>query len=178
MYINNIHILYYVIFCILGTISGQITAWCIKRMPEHKQVISKDIFKEFKISYPLIVITIFIYIALLVIYGIKTQFLQNLQLIKYTILTPMIITALVVDYKYQIIPNRLNLTIFEIGLVFAFASGLYNMNLITQAILRNAFWRRGIFNNNFCRWTYCRKGSNGTWRCKIYGSIGIVFWYY
>lgn len=135
MYINNIHILYYVLFCILGVISSQITAWCIKRMPEHKKVISKDIKKEFKANYLLMIITIIIYLALLVLYGIKNEFLQNIELIKYTILTPMLIIALVVDYKYQIIPNRLNLTIFEVGLIFAFISGLYSMNLMTNALL-------------------------------------------
>ncbi len=156
MYIYNIHILYYVLFCILGIISSQITTWCIKRMPDHKKVISKDIFKEFKVNYPLMIITIVIYLALLLLYGIKNQFLQNLELIKYTILTPMLIIALVIDYKYQIIPNRLNLTIFEVGLVFAFLSGLYSMNLMTKALLRNVNWRWRIFNNNINRWISCR----------------------
>lgn len=165
MYINNIHILYYVLFCVLGVISGQISAWCIKRMPEHKKVITKEIFKEFKINYPLMIITVIIYLALLVLCGIKNQFLQNIQLIKYTILTPMLIIALVIDYKYQIIPNRLNLTIFELGLIFAFISGLYSMNLMTNALLRNGIWRRSIPNNNTNWRTCCRKRSYGLWRC-------------
>lgn len=156
MYINDIHILYYVLFCVLGVISGQITNWLIKRMPEHKKILSKDFFREFKINYVLIILTIIIYILLLTLYGIKKQFLQNIELIKYTILTPMIITAFIVDYKYQIIPNRLNLTIFEVGLVFAFISGLYSMNLMTEALLRNVNWWRNIFNNNFNWRTYCR----------------------
>ncbi len=165
MYINNIHILYYVLFCILGVISGQISTWCIKRMPEHKKVITKEIFTEFKINYPLMIITVVIYLALLVLCGIKNQFLQNIQLIKYTILTPMLIIALVIDYKYQIIPNRLNLTIFEVGLVFAFISGLYSMNLMTNTILRNGIWWRSIPNYNINRRFSCRKRGNGLWRC-------------
>lgn len=156
MYIYNIHILYYVLFCILGIISSQIITWCIKRMPDHKKVISKDIFKEFKVNYPLMIITVIIYLALLLLYGIKNQFLQNIELIKYTILTPMLMIALVVDYKYQIIPNRLNLTIFEVGLVFAFLSGLYSMNLMTKALLRNVNWGWRILNNNINRRTSCR----------------------
>ena len=60
MYLNNIHILYYVLFVILGVISSQITAWCIKRMPEHQKVITKDFFKEFKINYILMAITVII----------------------------------------------------------------------------------------------------------------------
>ena len=135
MYLYNIHILFYVLFCILGVISGQIASWCIKRMPEHKKLLTKEYFKEFKIDYPLIIITIVIYLILLLMHGIKNQFLNNLQLIKYTILTPMILSAFIIDYKHQIIPNRLNLTIFEVGLASSFVAGLYSMNLITDALL-------------------------------------------
>lgn len=142
MYPFNIHILFYVLFCILGVVSGQISSWLIKRMPEHKKVVTKDFFKEFKIDYPLIIITVVIYLILLVMYGIKNQFLNNLQLIKYIILTPMIISAFVIDYKHQIIPNRLNLSIFEVGLASAFVAGLYNMNLLTDSLLGMlARWR-------------------------------------
>ncbi len=135
MYLNNIHILYYVLYCVLGAISGQIASWCIKRMPEHKKVISTDFFKEFKPNYILMIINIIIYLAILSLTQIKNEFLNNIQLIKYTILTPMLISAFVIDYKHQIIPNRLNLTIFEVGLVFAFLSGLYSVNLMTNAIV-------------------------------------------
>ena len=38
MYINNIHILYYVALIFLGIITGQLTDWAIKRMPEYKKV--------------------------------------------------------------------------------------------------------------------------------------------
>lgn len=118
MYLYNIHILFYVLFCVLGVIAGQISAWCIKRMPDHKKVVTMEFFKEFKINYPLIIITVILYLILLLMHGIKNNFLSNLQLIKYTILTPMIISAFVIDYKHQIIPNRLNLSIFEVRLSF------------------------------------------------------------
>ncbi len=139
MYLNNIHILYYVLFCVLGAISGQVASWCIKRMPEHKKVLSKDFFKEFKPNYVLMIINILLYLAILILSRVKNEFLNNIQLIKYTILTPMLISAFAIDYKHQIIPNRLNLTIFEVGLVFAFLSGLYNINLMTNAILGMLF---------------------------------------
>ncbi len=170
MYFYNIHILFYVLFCILGVLGGQISAWLIKRMPEHKKVLSKDFFKEFKVNYILIIITVVIYLVLLFMYGIKNQFLKNLQLIKYTILTPMILAAFVIDYKHQIIPNRLNLTIFEVGLATCFISGLYSMNLLTDSLLRYGIWWRSIFNYNFNWRINCRKRSHGVWRCKIYGS--------
>ncbi len=175
MYINNIHILYYVLFCILGAISGQITAWCIKRMPEHKPVISKDIFKEFKVNYPLMIITILIYLALLILYGIKNQFLNNIELIKYTILTPMLITALVVDYKYQIIPNRLNLTIFEVGLGFAFLSGLYSVNLMTSALLGMIFGGGVFLIITLIGGLVAGKEAMGFGDVKFMGALGLYF---
>lgn len=176
MYLYNIHILFYVLFCILGVISAQIADWCIRRMPDHKKILSKDFFKEFKINYKLIIITVILYMVLLIMYGIKNQFLNNLGLIKYVILTPMLLAAFVIDYKYQIIPNRLNLTIFEVGLASAFVSGLYSMNLLTDALLGMLVRRRSISTNNINRWTNCRKRSNGIWRRKIYGSIRIILW--
>ena len=39
----------------------------------------------------------------------------------------MLIIAFMIDYKLQIIPNRLTLTIFETGLVFTFATSLLNI---------------------------------------------------
>ena len=163
MYLYNIHILFYVLFAVLGIVGGQIASWCIKRMPEHKSVISKDFFKEFKVNYLLIIITVIIYMVLLLMYGIKNQFLNNLQLIKYTILTPMIIAAFVIDYKHQIIPNRLNLTIFEVGLASAFVSGLYSMNLLTDALLGMLarWWSISYYNFNWG--ISCRKRGNGLW---------------
>ena len=66
MYLNNIHILYYALYCVLGAISGQIASWCIKRMPEHKKVISVDFFKEFKPNYILMIgKNPFVFLALL-----------------------------------------------------------------------------------------------------------------
>ena len=97
MYFNNVHILYYVLFCVLGVLAGQITDWCIKRMPEHKKILSKDFFREFKPNYILMILTVIIYLILLTMYGIRNQFLSNIQLIKYTILTPMLISAFVID---------------------------------------------------------------------------------
>ncbi len=176
MYLYNTHILFYVLFCVLGIISGQITAWLIKRMPEHKDVISKDFFKEFKINYPLIIITVIIYLVLLLMYGIKNQFLNNLQLIKYVILTPMLLSAFVIDYKYQIIPNRLNLTIFEVGLASCFISGLFSMNLLTDSLLGMAFGGGVFLIITLVGGLIAGKEAMGFGDVKFMGALRIVLW--
>lgn len=110
-----------------------------KRLPEYKKVFTKEIFseykKEFNPNYVLMIITAFIYIAILYRYGIQKNFWENLDLIKYLILTPMLLSVVVIDYKLQIIPNRLNLTMFEIGLVFAFLYEFSNVAISINMLL-------------------------------------------
>ena len=118
MYINDTHILIYVIFGIIGFISGQFIDWCNKRLPEYKKVFSRDIITEYKMefkpNYILMILTSIIYMTLIYVYGIQETLIANLDLIKFIIITPMLLSAFVIDYKLQIIPNRLNLTIFSL----------------------------------------------------------------
>ena len=113
--------------------------WMNRRLPDYKKVFSKELFTEyfaeFKPNYILMLITSAIYVALLYFYGIKNTFIANLDLIKFAILTPMLLSAFVIDYKLQIIPNRLNLTMFEIGLVIAFLYGLSDVAITINMAL-------------------------------------------
>ena len=139
MYINDVHIAYYVGAAILGIFVGLFTDWMNKRLPEYKKVFTLKIFKEYKLefkpNYILILLTSVIYITLIYVYGIKDTIIGNLDLIKFIILTPMLLSVFVIDYKLQIIPNRLNLTIFEIGLIFTFLYGLSNIAISINMIL-------------------------------------------
>jgi len=139
MYINDINIIYYVLVGILGLVVGQFIDWCNKRLPEYKEVFSKEFFttymKNFKPNYILMFGMAIIYIALLYFVGWKTNLIYKIDLIKYMVLAPMLISALMIDLKLQIIPNRLNLTIFEVGLVFTFIQGIYNVNVAINMLL-------------------------------------------
>ena len=132
MYINNINIIYYIIVGILGLIVGQFVDWCNIRLPEYKKVFSKEFFteymKNFKPKYLLMFGTAFLYMAILYFKGWSSEPIMQLNLLKYLILTPMLLSAFAIDWKLQIIPNRLNLTMFEIGLVFMLAQGMLNIN--------------------------------------------------
>lgn len=139
MYFNDVNIGYYIIIAILGLFVGELVNWMNKRLPEEKTVFShggiKEYIKEFNPNYLLMVLVPIIYIGLLYKFGIKKNFVENLDLIKYLILTPMLLSVFIIDYKLQIIPNRLNLTIFEIGLVFAFLYGLSNVAISINMLL-------------------------------------------
>ena len=135
MYINDLHILTYVVAGIIGLFVGQFIDWCNLRLPEYKKVFSRDFYKEYlknaKPKYLLMVIVVIAYIALLHFNGL------TIDTIKFMLLIPMLIIAFLVDYRLQIIPNRLTLTIFEVGLIFTFAETLLNINVGINIFVNN-----------------------------------------
>ena len=122
MYINDLHILTYVVAGIIGLFVGQFIDWCNLRLPEYKKIFSRDFFKEYlkncKPKYILMLIIAIAYIALLYFNGL------TIDTLKFMLLIPMLVIAFMIDLKLQIIPNRLTLTIFETGLVFTFIKTL------------------------------------------------------
>ena len=135
MYINDLHILTYVVAGIIGLFVGQFIDWCNLRLPEYKKVFSRDFYKEYlknaKPKYLLMVIVVIAYIALLYFNGL------TIDTIKFMLLIPMLIIAFLVDYRLQIIPNRLTLTIFEVGFIFTFAETLLNINVGINIFVNN-----------------------------------------
>ena len=111
MYFNEVFIGYYIVAAILGLIVGEFVNWLNKRLPEYKKIFSREALKEYKANfspnYILMFLTAVIYVFLIYTFGIQKNIIQNLDLIKYMILTPILLSTFVIDYKYQIIPNRL-----------------------------------------------------------------------
>ena len=126
MYINEIHILWYVFVGIIGLFVGQFIDWCNIKLVEYKKIFSRDFFKEYlkncKPKYILMIIVAIAYILLLYRYGF------SINALKFMFLIPMLISAFQIDLKLQIIPNRLTLTIFEFGLIFTFLGVIINVN--------------------------------------------------
>ncbi len=179
MYFNDVHIIYYVFAAIIGLGVGQIVDWMNIRLPQYKKVLSRDIIAEyrmnFKPNYILMILTSLIYITLIYVYGIKTTLIANLDLIKFMILTPMLLSVFSIDYKLQIIPNRLNLSIFEIGIVFAFLYGLSNV-AITINMLLGMITGAGIFLLiTLVGGAIYGKEAMGFGDVKLMGALGIYF---
>lgn len=139
MYINDTYIGFYLIAAIIGLGIGQLSDWMNERLPEKKKIFTREIFRKYKIdfkpNYILMIITAIIYVGLVYKFGIQDTFIGNLNLIKYVILTPMLLSAFVIDYKKQIIPNRLNLTMFEIGAIITFIYGFSNVAITIDMLL-------------------------------------------
>lgn len=182
MYINDVNIIYYVIAAIIGLFVGEGVNWANKRLPEYKPVFSKEFFTEmkmnFKPNYILMFLTSAIYVTLIYRFGIKETLIANLDLIKFLILTPMLLSAFVIDYKLQIIPNRLNLTIFEIGIIFAFLYGLSDV-AITIKMLIGMLIGGGIFLFiTLIGGLIYGKEAMGFGDVKLMGALGLFFGQY
>lgn len=158
---------------------GEIIDWMNQRLPEYKKVFSKDFITEhkmnFKPNYILMLLTAIIYVTLVYKFGVKDTIVANLDLIKFIILTPMLMSAFIIDFKLQIIPNRLNLAIFEVGLVFAFLYGLSNVAITINMIL-GMFAGGGIFLLiTLVGGLFYGKEAMGFGDVKLMGALGLFF---
>ncbi len=176
VYINDIHILFYVLFAFIGGFIGQVIDYLNIAFLNERKVISKESFKKyketFKVNYKLIVVNSCLYVALLYKFG------MNLDFLRFAILTPKLISAFIVDYKIQIIPNRLNFTMFEVGIIFAFIFGIQNLNLAKDMFL-GMIAGGGIFLLiTLIGGLIAGKEAMGLGDVKLMGALGLFFGWY
>lgn len=179
MYFNNLHILCYVIIAIIGLIVGKFVAWCNIRIPEKKKILSKEFFIENKKGLPknyiFMAVNAILYVALLYKFGINEEFIKNFDLIKFLILIPMILLVFSIDYKKRVIPNRLTLTIFEVGLILAFVYGITNINMAKEYILGMAIGAIIFIIITLLGWLIAGKEVMGMGDVKLMGALGLYF---
>ena len=179
MYINDINIMCYVLIGIVGLFIGQFIDWCNIRLPEYKKVFSKEFFtiylKSGKPKFMLSFVTAAIYILLLYFIGWQNNILSKIELIKYIILMPMLLSAFVIDYRLQIIPNRLNLTIFETGLIFTFIEGMYNPSLAINNLLGGIVGAGIFLILTLVGGAIAGKEAMGFGDVKFMGALGLFF---
>ena len=178
MYINDVHILYYVGAAILGAIVGWLVNVANKILPEEKKLFSKGLLKKAKtvrMNYWITIVMIIAYLALVYFCGIHKEFYQNLPLIKFGVLIPMLLSAFVIDYNLQIIPNRLNLTMFEVGLLLTSVYGIANINIATDMLL-GMVTGAGIFLLiTLIGGLIAGKEAMGFGDVKLMGALGLYF---
>lgn len=173
MYIHDIHILYYFFIGLLGIGVGQFMNWANDRLENHEKVFTKEFWigylPHMKINCKLIFSIAIIYIALLYFFG------WQIELLEYMILAPMFLAAFIIDYRKQIIPNRLTLTIFEVGLVFAFISGISSVNIFVDRLL-GMVTGAGIFLLiTLIGGAIAGKEAMGFGDVKLMGALGLYF---
>lgn len=115
------------------------------------------------------------YIGLLYVKGIPNTFLKSIDLVKFLILTPMLISSFLIDLKHRIIPNRLNMMMFEIGIIFTFIYGISNIS-IAQNMLLGCLTGGGIFLAiTLLGGLIAGKEAMGLGDVKFMGALGLYF---
>lgn len=173
MYINDIHILCYFFIGLFGAFVGQYLDFANVRLANHESLICKDFFREYlpnmKINFKNMIIVTVIYIALLYRFGI------TIRLLEFMILAPMFVSVFAIDYKKQIIPDRLSLLILEVGIIFTFYEGFSSINLLIDKIL-GMVTGAGIFLIiTLIGGLIAGKEAMGFGDVKLMGALGLVF---
>ena len=183
MYFNDIHIIIYLVVGLLGCLAGQLVGMLNNRFANHKEIFSKQAFKEMKIAYEphyiFMALISIIYIILLYVIGIDIKnWYANIDLIAYFLLIPMLVSAFSIDLKYEIIPNRLVINMLEIGLITTFANGIFNPNGTSIAFDRitGLFVGGGIFLLiTIIGGLIAGKEAMGMGDVKFVGTLGLFF---
>lgn len=140
MYFNDIHILIYLLLGLIGCVVGEIVGLVNERFMNDERIFEEGSLKRFKREfvphYRLMILMFVLYVAILYMCGIEKNWHSNIELASYLILLPLLICVFRLDWKKQIIPNRLVLTIFEIGLGITFFEGVVSPMGTTFALNR------------------------------------------
>lgn len=175
MFIENIHIFWYVGIGILGLIVGRLVGLLNENLPKHKEIFDIQTIKEYlktsEINYITMSVICVIYIALLRIIGMD----DIIELLQFLILTPMLICAFCIDYKLQIIPNRLTLTMLEVGIVFSFLRGINNLNIAVEMWLGMVLGAGIFLILTYLGNLIFKKKTMGFGDVKIMGTLGLFF---
>lgn len=175
MFINDIHILYYIVIGLVGLGIGRILDFINTNLAKHEKIFSleniKLYIKQTNANYILMLIMSVLYIILLLTVGIE----DKLKLIQFIILIPMLVSAFCIDYKLQIIPNRLSLTIFETGLIFSFIRGLSNLNIAIEMWLGLIVGATIFLCLTYVGNIIFKKETMGFGDVKIMGALGLFF---
>lgn len=173
MFIEDIHIFWYVGIGLLGLIVGRLIGLVNKNLPEKKEIFSTNVIKEYikttNANYSLMLVTCVIYIALLRIIGMGDE----IELLQYLVLIPMLISVFCIDYKLQIIPNRLTLTMFEVGVAFSFWRGISNLNIAVEMWLGMLLGASVFLLLTFLGNIIFKKETMGFGDVKLMGILGL-----
>ena len=119
-----------------------------------------------------------LYIALLYFKGLPNNLIKTLTLIKFMVLIPMLVSSFIIDLKHRIIPNRLNMLIFEFGIIFAFIFGITNISMAKDMFL-GCLVGGGIFLAiTLIGGLIAGKEAMGLGDVKFMGAVRIILWSY
>ena len=175
MYINDINIFIYVGIGILGLLIGRLIEAVNISLVEHKKIFSIQIIKEnlkiVQTNYIIMLVFAVLYIAVLLSVGLE----DKIKLIQCLFLLPMLLSVFLIDLKKQIIPSRLTLSIFEIGIIFSFIRGINNLNTAIEMWLGLLVGVVVFLIISFFGSIVFKKETMGFGDVKLMGALGLCF---
>lgn len=179
MYFNNLHILWFVLIACIGLVVGKFVSYADEKFVKEEKLFTKSFFKEviknYDFNYIIMLSVAGIYVFLLYRFGFKDDFFKNLDLLKYLILSPMLVSAFFVDCKHRIIPNRLNMTIFEVGIILTVVYGYNNINVAKDMLLGMVVGAGIFLIITVLGGLIAGKEAMGLGDVKFMGAIGLFF---
>ena len=88
----------------------------------------------------------------------------------------MLVSAFYIDYKLQIIPNRLTLTMLEAGFMFSIIRGISNLNGAIEMWIGMVVGAGIFLLLTFVGNLIFRKETMGFGDVKIMGALRFIFW--
>lgn len=176
MYLNDLHILYYLGIGFIGMLIGQLIDWYNLRIAENKPVFSLDFFtiyiKNMKPHYTFVFLTAILYVANLYIWGIN-----NIITYQNMFLMPLLISIFDYGLKKQDISKRTILTLFEICVFFTTINGISNLNIAIENIIGSAIAALISLMIIFLEDKLFKKEKNKFEDMKLIVILGLLFGY-
>ncbi len=175
MFIKDINIFWYIGIGLFGLLVGQFLGVINYSLTEHKKIFSIENLKKslqiLKSNYYINLIMCFIYLLILFFIGAN----DGVRLAEYLILSPMLVSAFVIDYKLQIIPSRLTLSLWEAGILFSFIRGINNFNAAVEMWMGMVLGAGIFFILTFLGNIIFKKETMGFGDVKLMGAIRTIF---
>ena len=174
MFIKDINIFWYIGIGLLGLLVGQFLSVINYSLTEHKKIFSVENLKKslqiLKSNYYINLIMCFIYLLILFFIGAN----DGVKLVEYLILSPMLVSAFVIDYRLQIIPSRLTLSLWEAGILFSFIRGINNFNAAVEMWIGMVLGAGIFFILTFLGNIIFKKETMGFGDVKLMGAIRTI----
>lgn len=143
--INSINIYMLIIAIIASIPAGIFTAWGAINYYKEETIFQRGMIKSLKKEtgkYLLALLLNLVTFLILTyykgnIFGVEGKILvpKLIEYLKFICVTPLLLIAFLVDAEYKVIPNRVFISILQVGILFSVLSGIYNIHKFTDALV-------------------------------------------
>lgn len=143
---TNLPSIYMFIIAIIASVpAGVFTGWGAINYYKEETVFQKGLVKSLKKETGKYLLALFLNLITFLlltyfkgnIFNVEGKILvpKLIEYLKYICVTPLLLIVFLVDAEYKVIPNRVFISVLEIGILFSVLAGVYNIHLFTDALI-------------------------------------------